>query len=169
MRFRNTDYTPPFEASQSRYPLTPQVRKSHEKTADISIIYSHFFKGWKLIFILLFIFSNYTKFGISIHKAMSLSSSGFETNNQAAWWVLAKWLKHSSKHSNGTAGLASDGSEKLMYLETPKQCLNCLNELLRSIKTKFTFYNPVEIKRFEILWFVWKWNKTTNVGISRSL
>ena len=23
-------------------------------------------------------------------------------NNQAAWWVLTKWLKHSSKHSNET-------------------------------------------------------------------
>ena len=60
-----------------------------------------------------------------------LTSGCFEMNNQAAWWALAKWLKHSNKHSNGMPGLASDyyqlPSIKL-HNKTPKQCPNWTNE-----------------------------------------
>ena len=69
------------------------------------------FKGWKLIFypvFFLFFFSNDAQICISISEVMGLIYGGFQMNNQAAWWMLAKWLKHSSKHFNWTPGLASD-------------------------------------------------------------
>ena len=110
------------QASQSRS-LSLQhrwERKEYKKSADISIIHSHdFFKGWKLIFIPFFIFSNYAKIDISISEAAGLASGSFEMTNQAAWWVLTKWLKHSIKHSNGTAGLTND-YQSPMHPQMPK-------------------------------------------------